>query len=125
MELADLVVVMSMGRIEQIGTPREVRTPPRHPLRRGFRRGLSAMHDRSHPAASSSWSAARPYAAARRPPCASGGTLRHARRCLDRCWLIPAHTTARVVFDSLAERLDDGFRLIVCEDSAPMHSGST
>ena len=39
----------------------------------------------------------------------------HARRCLDRCWLIPAHTTARVVFDSLAERLDDGFRLIVCE----------
>ena len=28
MEVADLVVVMSMGRIEQIGTPREVRTRP-------------------------------------------------------------------------------------------------
>ena len=28
MELADVVVVMSMGRIEQIGTPREVRTRP-------------------------------------------------------------------------------------------------
>jgi sulfate transport system ATP-binding protein len=28
MELADLVVVMSMGRIEQIGTPRDIRTRP-------------------------------------------------------------------------------------------------
>ncbi len=28
MELADIVVVMSMGRIEQIGTPREIRTRP-------------------------------------------------------------------------------------------------
>ena len=28
MELADLVVVMSMGRIEQIGTPQEIRTRP-------------------------------------------------------------------------------------------------
>ena len=28
MEVADLVVVMSMGRIEQIGTPKEVRTRP-------------------------------------------------------------------------------------------------
>jgi sulfate/thiosulfate transport system ATP-binding protein len=28
MELADVVVVMSMGRIEQIGTPKEVRTRP-------------------------------------------------------------------------------------------------
>jgi len=28
MELADIVVVMSMGRIEQIGTPKEVRTKP-------------------------------------------------------------------------------------------------
>ena len=28
MELADLVVVMSMGRIEQIGTPREIRNRP-------------------------------------------------------------------------------------------------
>jgi sulfate transport system ATP-binding protein len=28
MELADIVVVMSMGRIEQIGTPKEIRTGP-------------------------------------------------------------------------------------------------
>ena len=28
MELADIVVVMSMGRIEQIGTPKEIRTRP-------------------------------------------------------------------------------------------------
>ena len=28
MELADLVVVMSMGRIEQIGTPGEIRDRP-------------------------------------------------------------------------------------------------
>ena len=28
MELADFVVVMSMGRIEQIGTPKEVRIRP-------------------------------------------------------------------------------------------------
>ena len=28
MELADLVVVMSMGRIEQIGTPETIRTRP-------------------------------------------------------------------------------------------------
>ena len=28
MELADLVVVMSMGRIEQIGTPAEIRNRP-------------------------------------------------------------------------------------------------
>ena len=28
MELADLVVVMSMGRIEQIGTPQDIRTRP-------------------------------------------------------------------------------------------------
>ena len=28
MEIADLVVVMSMGRIEQVGTPRDVRTRP-------------------------------------------------------------------------------------------------
>jgi sulfate transport system ATP-binding protein len=28
MELADLVVVMSMGRIEQIGTPQDVRSRP-------------------------------------------------------------------------------------------------
>ena len=61
MEVADLVVVMSMGRIEQIGTPREVRTRPAtrfvaefvaacrrrssnaagDPLRRGIRRRLT------------------------------------------------------------------------------------
>ena len=33
MELADLVVVMSMGRIEQIGKPAGHPRPPRHPLR--------------------------------------------------------------------------------------------
>jgi hypothetical protein len=34
MELADLIVVMLMGRIEQIGTPHEVRsrTPRRRPI---------------------------------------------------------------------------------------------
>ena len=28
MEIADLVVVMSMGRIEQTGTPKDIRTRP-------------------------------------------------------------------------------------------------
>jgi sulfate transport system ATP-binding protein len=32
MELADIVVVMSMGRIEQIGTPKEIRTRPATPF---------------------------------------------------------------------------------------------
>ena len=32
MELADLIVVMSMGRIEQIGTPKEIRTRPATPF---------------------------------------------------------------------------------------------
>jgi sulfate transport system ATP-binding protein len=32
MELADLVVVMSMGRIEQIGTPKDIRTRPATPF---------------------------------------------------------------------------------------------
>jgi len=32
MEIADLVVVMSMGRIEQVGTPREIRTRPATPF---------------------------------------------------------------------------------------------
>jgi sulfate transport system ATP-binding protein len=32
MELADLIVVMSMGRIEQIGTPKDVRTRPATPF---------------------------------------------------------------------------------------------
>ena len=38
MELADQVVVMSMGRIEQIGTPREIRSRPGDPVRRRIHR---------------------------------------------------------------------------------------
>lgn len=36
MELADLVVVMSMGRIEQVGRPDDIRTRPRTPFVRDF-----------------------------------------------------------------------------------------
>ncbi|TQS71763.1 ATP-binding cassette domain-containing protein [Rhodobacteraceae bacterium] len=36
LSLADLVVVMSMGRIEQIGTPNEIRTAPSTPFVRNF-----------------------------------------------------------------------------------------
>jgi sulfate transport system ATP-binding protein len=36
MELADLVVVMSMGRIEQIGKPQDIRTKPATPFVREF-----------------------------------------------------------------------------------------
>ena len=36
MELADLVVVMSMGRIEQIGRPQDIRTRPATPFVRDF-----------------------------------------------------------------------------------------
>ena len=36
MELADLVVVMSMGRIEQIGKPAEIRVRPRTDFVRDF-----------------------------------------------------------------------------------------
>jgi sulfate transport system ATP-binding protein len=36
MELADLVVVMSMGRIEQVGKPEEIRSRPRTPFVREF-----------------------------------------------------------------------------------------
>lgn len=36
MELADLVVVMSMGRIEQIGKPHDIRARPATPFVRGF-----------------------------------------------------------------------------------------
>src|SRR5690606_37072510 len=36
MELADLVVVMSMGRIEQIGTPADIRARPATPFVRDF-----------------------------------------------------------------------------------------
>jgi sulfate transport system ATP-binding protein len=36
MELADLVVVMSMGRIEQIGKPAEIRARPRTDFVRDF-----------------------------------------------------------------------------------------
>ena len=42
MELADLVVVMSMGRIEQIGTPQGGPHPTCDPLRRRVRRRLTA-----------------------------------------------------------------------------------
>jgi sulfate transport system ATP-binding protein len=36
MELADLVVVMSMGRIEQVGRPAEIRSRPATPFVREF-----------------------------------------------------------------------------------------
>ena len=36
MELADLVVVMSMGRIEQIGRPQDIRARPATPFVRDF-----------------------------------------------------------------------------------------
>jgi sulfate transport system ATP-binding protein len=36
MELADLVVVMSMGRIEQVGTPETIRARPATPFVREF-----------------------------------------------------------------------------------------
>jgi sulfate transport system ATP-binding protein len=36
MELADLVVVMSMGRIEQVGKPEDIRSRPRTPFVREF-----------------------------------------------------------------------------------------
>ncbi|PTV93347.1 hypothetical protein C8J27_1184 [Rhodobacter aestuarii] len=36
MELADLVVVMSMGRIEQIGRPQDIRTHPATAFVRDF-----------------------------------------------------------------------------------------
>jgi sulfate transport system ATP-binding protein len=36
MELADLVVVMSMGRIEQVGRPEDIRARPRTPFVRDF-----------------------------------------------------------------------------------------
>ena len=36
MELADLVVVMSMGRIEQVGRPQDIRARPATPFVREF-----------------------------------------------------------------------------------------
>ena len=36
MELADLVVVMSMGRIEQVGKPEDIRSRPKTPFVREF-----------------------------------------------------------------------------------------
>jgi sulfate transport system ATP-binding protein len=36
MELADLVVVMSMGRIEQIGKPQDIRARPATPFVQSF-----------------------------------------------------------------------------------------
>ena len=38
-----------------------------------------------------------------------------ARRCLDRCWIITANTTSRIVYDSLATEIDDRDRILVCE----------
>jgi sulfate transport system ATP-binding protein len=36
MELADLIVVMSMGRIEQVGRPEEIRARPKTQFVREF-----------------------------------------------------------------------------------------
>ena len=41
MEIADLVVVMSMGRIEQIGTPKDIRTRPATRFVARVRRGVT------------------------------------------------------------------------------------
>lgn len=38
-----------------------------------------------------------------------------AHRCLEQCWMIGANTTSRVVYDSLAEEVDDRARILVCE----------
>jgi hypothetical protein len=38
-----------------------------------------------------------------------------ALRCFDQCWMIGANTTSRVVYDSLAEEVDDRARILVCE----------
>jgi sulfate/thiosulfate transport system ATP-binding protein len=36
MELADLIVVMSVGRVEQIGKPQDIRARPATPFVRDF-----------------------------------------------------------------------------------------
>ena len=38
-----------------------------------------------------------------------------AESCLDRCWMISANTTSRIVYDTLAQEIDDQDRLFVCE----------
>lgn len=38
-----------------------------------------------------------------------------ATRCLSQGWMIAANTTARIIYDSLADRIDDRDRLLVCE----------
>ncbi len=48
MELADRVVVMSMGRIEQVGTPSENPQPPGDPLRRRVHRRRPRPPRRQH-----------------------------------------------------------------------------
>ena len=39
----------------------------------------------------------------------------HAQRCLGQCWMIAANTTSRIVYDSLADQLDDRDRILVSE----------
>ena len=38
-----------------------------------------------------------------------------AEPCLDRCWMIAANTTSRIVYDTLAREIDDQDRLLVSE----------
>jgi hypothetical protein len=38
-----------------------------------------------------------------------------AEPCLDHCWMISANTTSRIVYDTLAQEIDDQDRLLVCE----------
>jgi hypothetical protein len=38
-----------------------------------------------------------------------------ARHCLDRCWLIEANTTSRIVYDSIAAVITDRDRILVTE----------
>jgi hypothetical protein len=38
-----------------------------------------------------------------------------AEPCLDRCWMISTNTTSRIVYDTLAQEIDDQDRLLVCE----------
>jgi hypothetical protein len=38
-----------------------------------------------------------------------------AEPCLDRCWMIATNTTSRIVYDTLAQEIDDKDRLFVCE----------
>jgi hypothetical protein len=38
-----------------------------------------------------------------------------AEPCLGHCWMISANTTSRIVYDTLAQEIDDQDRLLVCE----------